>query len=477
MESLEFDPARWAFYLTAGPIALAAYFFVGSRALKLIGLLVALIFLEGVLLSWRSFFFVGFSLSSAVSYVLLASLFTDPQGRSQMSASTVAWLGFLFFAFMGAIIGSFGPRVGLGDNLIMFQMFYLEGLVYFWIGRAAFRDPSELRNVLNVLFVFGGLVAILHLFSITTGYRFYAAAGKEFHQYSDVAFRYGAVFSNPNTLAAFYAMAIPGAIISVLGWARPSALMRPIILVSMVLMGVSLLLTASRGGVGTTVLSVSIAFMLLPFGVRGVLALAAMGLVTGSLSVALLFFVFPDLLDATLGRFINEGLASVRYELWVETLRILVRNPLGVGLHVSGYLDALRPAGIFLANPHNIYLALAVNTGIPGLLFFLGLMVNTVRRANLARRVQTAEGRSVASIIFVMLIAFLISGMVEPIYGNGIKLQHFFWLIVGIASYLPTLVTAEAAAPTPAPSWDSGSRSSEGTSGWGDLQPRESNPL
>ena len=477
MEALEFDPTRWAFYLTAGPIALTAYFFVGSRALKVTALLAALIFLEGVALSWRSFYFIGFSLSSAVSYVLLASLFLDPQSRRQMEASSLAWMGFLFFAFMGAIIGGFVPGVGFGENLVMFQMFYLEGLVYFWIGRAAFRSSEELLRVLNMLFIFGGFVAVLHLFSITTGYRFYAAAGKEFHEYSQVAFRYGAVFSNPNTLAYFYSMVLPAAIISTLGWARPRATMLPAILVSMVLMGVSLVLTASRGGVATTALTTMIAFALLPFGLRGFLGLAATGLFTGSFAVVLLFFAFPDLLDATLGRFVNEGLSSLRYEVWAETLRILARNPLGIGLHSGGYLEALRPAGILLANPHSIYLGLAVNTGIPGLAFFMTILVTALRRANLARRVLDPQGRTVASIIFLMVLAFLIGGLAEPIYGNGIKLQHFFWILVGIASYLPVLVTSSAnneASLNVQRKTDTDDSLAET---WGGLQPKKGSPL
>lgn len=480
MEALEFDPTRWAVYLLVGPIGLAAYFLFGSRKLKLLVLLGALIFLEGVLLSWRPFYFVGFSLSSAIAYALFVSLYLDPRQRLQIPASKVAWLGFLFFAFVGAIIGGFVPLAGFGQNLILFQMFYLEGLVYFWIGRAAFRDTNELYRVLNVLFAMGGLVAILHLFSITTGYRFYAAAGKEFHEYSDVAFRYGAVFSNPNTLAHFYAMVLPASIISTLGWARPSRLMRSTILVSIVLMGVSLLLTASRAGIGTTALMVMISFMLLPFGVRGALALAATGVVTGSLSVALLFFAFPDLLDATLGRFATEGFTSVRYQVWLETLWIIVRNPLGVGLDPQGYLQALQPAGIFLANPHNIYLGIAVNAGLPGLGFFLAIVTNALRRANVSRRIQDAEGRSVASMIFVMLVAFLISGMAEPIYSNGIKLQHFFWLVVGIATYLPNLVSSDARDSPSASILATRGSSTNGLGGvpsWGDSSPQEGSPL
>ncbi len=443
---MEFDSTRWAVYLIAGPIGLAAFFLIGSLSKKLLVLIAALIFLEGVLLSWRSFYFVGFSLSSAVSYVLLLTIMLMPDARSRLLAFNGAWVAFLFFALMGVLIGSFVSEVGVGANLVLFQMFYLEGLFYFWIGRCALRDSVETHKILTWLVLFGGVVSLLHLFSITTGYRFYAAAGKEFNEYSNIAYRYGAVFSNPNTLADFYSMAIPVGLVLCLGWVRPTRRAMAGIVGSLSLMGVSLLLTASRGGLAATVLVSAVAVLLLPIGLRRVLNLTVVSIIAGTFAMALLFLVFPEFLEKSLARFTDMGLQSERYRTWMMTLRLLVTNPVGIGLHSSGYIQAMRQFGIDLANPHNIYLSLAVNIGIPGLIAYLVIVVGCLRRILLARRFGDEMLRTAATAILVLLAGFLLSGFFEPIYRNGFKLQHLFWLFAGVGSFLPNWI--ESSVPT-----------------------------
>jgi O-antigen ligase len=104
----------------------------------------------------------------------------------------------------------------------------------------------------------------------------------------------------------------------------------------------------------------------------------------------------------------------------------------------------MRSVGIDLASPHNIYLGLAANTGIPGLIAFLVIAGSCLRRILVARRFGDAMLRSVATTFFVLLVGFLVSGVTEPIYRNGFKLQHLFWLFAGIGSFLPSWLPAPA---------------------------------
>ena len=76
-----------------------------------------------------------------------------------------------------------------------------------------------------------------------------------------------------------------------------------------------------------------------------------------------------------------------------------------------------------------------------------------------------------------MVLAFLIGGLAEPIYGNGIKLQHFFWILVGIASYLPVLVTSSANNEVGLNVQRKTDTDDPLAETWGGLQPKKDSPL
>jgi len=153
--------------------------------------------------------------------------------------------------------------------------------------------------------------------------------------------------------------------------------------------------------------------------------------------MAMLLLVFPEFLEKALARFTDMGLESERYRMWFMTLRLLVEQPFGIGLHSSGYLQAMRPFGIDIPSPHNIYLGLAASIGIPGLLTFLVIVGGSILRVLRARRFGDEMLRTVATAILCLFLGFLVSGFFEPIYQNGFKLQHLFWLFAGLGSILP----------------------------------------
>ena len=136
------------------------------RALVLIG---ALLFLDGVVLSWRPFFLFALSLSSGLAYTMFASLLLVPSKRARMVAFAPLWLAFLSFALIGAMIGWVHPQFGLSDQIPYFQFYYFEALLYFMLGRCAFENPEETNRVLRWLVLLGGVVAVLHLFTLATG--------------------------------------------------------------------------------------------------------------------------------------------------------------------------------------------------------------------------------------------------------------------------------------------------------------------
>jgi O-antigen ligase len=167
------------------------------------------------------------------------------------------------------------------------------------------------------------------------------------------------------------------------------------------------------------------------------------GTLAGSFALALLLFAFPEYFDLAMARFADEGVATARYQMWMKTLEILTTNPLGLGIHHEGYSRAMQQFGFHYSTPHNIYLGLAVNTGVPGLIAFLTIAGGCLRRVQLARLLGDQRLRTVATAIMVVLLGFLVSGLSEPIFRNDFKLQHLFFLFAGIGSYLPAWVVVQ----------------------------------
>jgi O-antigen ligase len=419
---------------------LAGFFLLRANVARVLTLLVILIFVDNVFLSDRKFFFVAFSISSAFAYTLLMSLALTPAARARMPALNGTWLGLLTFAFAGTAIAATNPRLGFADTLPVFQLYYLEGLIYFWIARGALTNAGDASRVFRGLALLGGLAAVLHMISLATGITFSSSGITESQRIeaAEQVFRYGSVFANPNTLADFYAMVLPMTLVMLLGWSRPRAGIRAAMLASAGLMFISLPLTASRGGLATAAVNGVIVLLLLPLGARQILTLVGSALVLGGIAITGLFMLFPDFLTLSIERLTDLGTADVRYRLWSATVDILMAHPLGVGIHYYSFEQALASYGMRLVTPHNILLGVAVDTGLPGLAMFVLLCGSILRRTLIARRVADRDVRTAATATLMLLSGFLIGGMTEPIFTNGYKLNHLFFISAGIASALPS---------------------------------------
>jgi O-antigen ligase len=429
---MRLDWTRWAFYLAVGPPFLLALFMIRSRALKAVLLLFMLVFVEAVLLTWRPIGYIAFSLTGAMAYVIFASLLTQPEARGRMLALNVPWLLFLSCALVALLIGSTSRVSDAATNWLYFQQFYLEGLIFFWIGRTAVRDEIECEKLLHWLIFFGAGAAILHFFSLATGYTFYASSVSD--SSATDAWRYGGLFTNPNSLADFYAVVLPLALICRMGWSRPSRRTGMLILFSSAMMLGSLALTGSRGGTASAIAALSLAFLLLPISFRsaiGGILFAGLALGVGYLTVT---NVVQGGLELTLERFQSRGVEDVRFLIWAKTMGLILDHPFGIGLDPYIFGDTLRS---HFNTPHNLYLDIASQIGLVGLMAFLWLLVASMRRLWSARSGGNARAKTAATALFVGLAGFLLAGLTEPIYHNGLKFQRIICVLLGISSAAP----------------------------------------
>jgi O-antigen ligase len=220
--------------------------------------------------------------------------------------------------------------------------------------------------------------------------------------------------SDPNYLAAALVPAIVLAGVLLSGARDP--ILRWVLAVTVVLLGVGLAATQSRGGlvaaVVTLVLSVVIFRRKLFWFVAVTLSVIAVGA---------WFTVTPHAWERVTSGYDSGG--TGRTELWEVGWRILGENPtVGVGLNnfrAKAYRYVRRPGNLEFVRliaerpdkVHNVYLQMLVETGVVGLVLFLAVVIGCLRAGWLAaRRFEALGQRSMAELsrgVFVASIAML----------------------------------------------------------------------
>jgi O-antigen ligase len=211
-----------------------------------------------------------------------------------------------------------------------------------------------------------------------------------------------------------------------------------------------ILLTQSRGALIALVVSALLFFLTHARGRRLRSLLAA-----GALAVVIIPFVpqsawerFGGMGALTSAKTINaadpEGSAEARYNIWRVARVIISENGVsGIGLGAYPRAHAIYsprlgvpPAAIGFRDTHSTYLNTAAETGIPGLLLFLSMILTVVVSCERVRR--RAKGTPRAEQLLALelgLLAFLVAG----IFGSFAKLSFLYiqlavmWAVADVA--------------------------------------------
>jgi O-antigen ligase len=220
-----------------------------------------------------------------------------------------------------------------------------------------------------------------------------------------------------------------------MGWSRPSRRTGLLILFSSAMMLGSLALTGSRGGTATTLVALSLGVLLMPISFRSAIG----GLFLAGSTIAVAYLTVTNTVSGgfamTLERFQGLGVEDVRYEIWAKTIGSILDHPFGIGLDPYIYGDTVRAGGV--NTPHNIYMEIASQIGILGLVAFLWIVGVSMCRLWSARSSGNVHAKTAATALFVGVIGFFLGGVTEPLYHNGLKFQRIFWVLVGMGSAAP----------------------------------------
>jgi O-antigen ligase len=419
---------RWTVYLVLAPFAFAGLFFARAPWMRVAALFVPLIFLEHNIISLRPVGPLQVGITLPVCLILFMSLRRFGPPLPTLRGFVVLWLVFLGAAAATGFLGDSDPDV----QRLRVQTIYLEGFLWFLLGAHTFTSPRVLSGLASVMVFCSLALAALHFRYLIVGTTLISPMPDG--DLAGLEWRYGGPFGNPNSLADFHVMSLPAALtiamISRRLWTRLVAGGAAIIAC------VAILLTGSRGGAiaATVVTSLTFGAMLL----RSNRTVLAVTLTTLALPVAIYGATtfFPSAYELSMDRWQEKGLEDVRPEIWATTVQIIGDNPLGLGHSPADYTAALasREPTLFWATPHNIFLGLAVSTGLIGLFAFMGIALRALREGwQTIRRLDDKGEYALMVAPLLSVVGFLVAGFTEPIYDNGTKLNHILWLVLGAA--------------------------------------------
>jgi len=334
-----------------------------------------------------------------------------PEFRLLTALTVLAVLSIPFSLWPG---GSFGVLTDL----------YLKSVLVFILTAQVITSVLRLRQMLwwLLLFCFGISIIAMAGYqqgNLAEGYRMQGA--------------WGGISSNPNDFALTINLIIPFAV--ALFMLNQGFVKKTIIAAFLIVAVSAILATYSRGGFITLGTVVS---LILFRNIAGRKALIS------ALPILLMVIVFVVLTPEGYGTRLESiadpskdkfGSATARWTSMVRTFDVIAEHPLlGVGMGMN--ILALNEKGLFWTQAHNVYLELASEIGLPGLLVFVLLvwrLLKGLRHVQTERQgdVRNLELSSLAGACEISLLAFCVAALFHPV-----AYQFYFYYIAGFAMAL-----------------------------------------
>lgn len=286
------------------------------------------------------------------------------------------------------------------------------------------RDVAVLVAISTVVFTIGLLGLALNLPWI----------------YEPRVFRYRGVLENPNTVGLLTAFTLPLALgLFIDGYRR----LRPLWLIALLVIALSLLLSQSRGGIVATTVGVLGFFMVRSRMTRwkSILSLAAAGMLVGSA-----FVLFPVLtpagVEAVIDRFQTErpteAGGSGRLTAWALAVDVAAERPIaGWGFGTADVVFGPRALAIeevfHGASPHNAFFNVLIELGPAGVIL---LVLPVIFLISSMRRLSAIQGARQGPAVFGALAGGLSTQMFESgLTAAGGHVSFMFWYLLAAFSF------------------------------------------
>ncbi len=343
--------------------------------------------------------------------------------------------------------------VNIYNSLIALPLFLAGPLLYYIVSQSL-KEQTYIDRLLLVIIIVGTAMALYGILQ-------YFGIDFEFWAGNIARNQVFGLFGNVNYFAEF--MILPLALSLGLFFSREKIFNRIFLLIALIIMGIALLLTFTRG----SLLAIAVTIPVLIFfyyqsaaselGKKHYRRFAFYFLILVIVAAALLYIPHPlNQKGSTLGnlreRVTIESLTSGssilrRVAIWKFTWMMIEERPLlGSGIGTYGYQSLpyqaeffaqgnnrdIYPHG-FAVQAHNEYLQMWAEMGIIGLLLFLGIIFTYYRNIFINFRKMGEKGKAIT----ISLAGGVTAVLVDALFGFPLQLAaslSLFWIFLGLSS-------------------------------------------
>jgi O-antigen ligase len=441
-------PDKWLGMLTILFAAVIGLLWIGQRHLALLTALVVAIPLTGF--DFSLYYDEKFGgdhriAASLLDFTLLAlwlkyMISVPRQERRSLQPRILKWLlGGLFF--LAVLSANFAKE----PSLTMFEVIRLFRMIMVVIVANSVNTPRALRHVVTVLFIMtileGFLAYAQKLSGGQLGIELVGEPDKVMTQKlntGDVEIRVGGTFGHANQLARFLGLVLPLALAVAI--AAENKRYRLLAGATLVIGGIALVATLSRGAWIGAALGCGLVFFAMIL--RPALRQRAL---RGLRLVLLLMIPFVLInLNTFIARFTSrdQGSFATREPMARIALQIIQDHPLGVGFGnyrqwLPSYGDPAIPFTL-QAKVHNMYLLLASELGIAGLIVFLAILGTIWWRGLTLAKQASPEVAMIGIGIAGGLVAFAIHCLVDY---EEIARVPILWFYFGLVCAMTKIIS------------------------------------
>jgi putative inorganic carbon (HCO3(-)) transporter len=375
---------------------------------------------------WIGFLSLDFTISYFIFVVLLVWNFIEPQGGNQLKGALPApvyfWLGVILFCFLAVM-----PAVNKNKALMGVAYTILDLMVVFAVLKSL-RKPTDIKLFLGSLIaamILQGALAVIQ-------YKYpWFKVGVIDKVQSYMWWRTKGTFYHANEMGMYMLLMIPVVLRVFLdAFMKRDRKWMKFAGIALLLGGIGLFGTASRGSwFGLT------AGCLFMFGIdffksgkanKKVKRILQRLMVPAMLLLIVFSIKFGPRLMERLFYTNADDMVKGRIEYQEEAKEIIKQNPVfGVG-----YKNYLYHTDKFFV--HNLYLLVASEIGIPGLIFLAGFLVSFFVLTIKGIQSKVLYVSNMSRGIFASLIGFLIASIPGPDFWISGRIQIFFWMVVAL---------------------------------------------
>ena len=364
----------------------------------------------------------------AILYFVFRERVWEKSWRREHAGGLFVWpvLIFLAAALFSALISprlsyfaDGGEFYGLSKAVGIFKGWILSPIAYFYLVRYFFKEkPSLMETALNALLASGVLLSLYALYQVFTG------------DYLTSDFRASGPFESANYLALYLGPILIYSVHSIFGAKNKAE--KIVMIFSALICAAALFFTKSYASWVAVFASAAVSFFLF-------LRKQSKPVRTVSAAVILLLFgvlLFSQIDTAKFSQFLdisNRSSSSVRIQVYKIAWELIREHPvfgIGLGQFEQVYqVTAVRilnnaPFEWVMIHPHNLYLALWLNTGLLGLVSMLYLVWQSLKWI-------FEKDSKKRPIVAMMLIVILVHGFFDtPLFKNDLAFE--FWLLLAM---------------------------------------------